>query len=239
MGKGKLRKFKEIGTFNHVVEPDIKGYLSESHHLKGKWNSDFFKNENPIVLELGCGKGEYSVGLAQLFPDKNFIGIDIKGARLWRGAKTSVDKELTNIGFLRTRIEVITSFFAKDEVDEIWITFPDPQMKRRRAKKRLTSIEFLNRYQQLLKQNGTINLKTDSTFLYDYTNAVVDANNLNVIKSTSNLYDEDWTDEILSIQTHYEKLHIDDGDTINYISFDLDNTQKLVQPDFAEDDLLD
>ena len=236
MGKGKLHKFQEIKTFNHVIEPDIKGYLSENHHLKGKWNSDFFKNQNPIVLELGCGKGEYSVGLAQKFPNKNFIGIDIKGARIWRGAKTSSEKELQNIAFLRTRIELITSFFTEDEVDEIWITFPDPQMKKRRAKKRLTSINFLSNYQQFLKQNGIVNLKTDSTFLYEYTNAVVNTNTLKIIRNTSNLYAEDWTDEILSIQTHYEKLHIDDGDTINYISFNLDKNQKLIMPDFDEDD---
>lgn len=235
MGKGKLHKFQEIKTFNHVVEPDIKGYLSENHSLKGKWNRDFFKNQNPIVLELGCGKGEYSVGLAQKFPNKNFIGVDIKGARIWRGAKTSSEKNLLNIAFLRTRIELITSFFAEDEIDEIWITFPDPQMKKRRAKKRLTSVNFLSKYQQLIKQNGIINLKTDSTFLYEYTNAVVVANALKTIRNTPNLYTEEWTDEILSIQTYYEKLHIDYGDTINYISFYLDKKKKLKQPDFKED----
>ena len=237
MGKGKLRKFQEIKTFNHVVEPDIKGYLSENHSLKGKWNKDFFKNENPIILELGCGKGEYSVGLAQKFPDKNFIGIDIKGARLWRGAKTSSESNLQNIAFLRTRIEVITSFFGDNEIDEIWITFPDPQMKRRRAKKRLTSIDFLQKYQQFLKNNGVINLKTDSTFLYEYTNAVVDINKLNIIRNTSNLYAQEWVDDVLSIKTHYEKLHIDDGDTINYISFNLGKEQKLQNPDFKEDEI--
>lgn len=239
MGKGKLHKFQEIKTFNHVVEPDIKGYLSENHSLKGNWNSHFFKNQNPIVLELGCGKGEYSVGLAQKFPNKNFIGIDIKGARLWRGAKTSSEKELLNVGFLRTRIELINSFFGENEVDEIWITFPDPQMKKRRAKKRLTSINFLMKYQQFLKHNGIVNLKTDSKFLYEYTNAVVDANALTIIKNTSNLYNEEWVDDILSINTHYEKLHIDDGDTINYISFNLDKNLKLKQPDFIEDDIIE
>lgn len=236
MGKGKLRKFRENETFNHVIEPDAKGHITESHPLKGKWKNDFFNNQHPIVLELGCGKGEYSVGLAKLFPEKNFIGIDIKGARIWRGAKTSFEEKMTNIAFLRTRIELINSFFDKDEVDEIWITFPDPQMKKRRAKKRLTSPVFLSMYQKFLKNEGLINLKTDSRFLYQYTQAVVRANGLKIFKNTSDLYNENWTDKILSIQTHYEQLHIDDGDTINYIAFYLKHDQKLQEPDFTEED---
>jgi tRNA (guanine-N7-)-methyltransferase len=236
VGKGKLRKFQEIETFNHVIEPELKGQIEQNHAIKGNWNNQFFKNLNPIVLELGCGKGEYSVGLAKIFPNKNFIGIDIKGARIWRGAKTSLEEKIINVGFLRTRIELITRFFAPDEVSEIWITFPDPQMKRRRAKKRLTSSLFLSYYQNLIKNNAIIHLKTDSTFLYEYTNAVVKINGLEIIKNTSNLYAENWKDEILSIQTHYEKLHIDDGDAINYISFYLDKNKKLIEPFFKEDD---
>lgn len=236
MGKEKLRKFQEIETFDHVIEPDLKGHVSESHSLKGNWKKEFFKNDNPIVLELGCGKGEYSVGLARKFPTKNFIGIDIKGARIWRGAKTSLEEKLMNIGFLRTRIELINSFFAENEVDEIWITFPDPQMKKKRTKKRLTSSLLLSHYQKILKNNGIIHLKTDSAFLYDYTCEMVKHNQLELIKSTANLYAETWVDEILSIQTHYEKLHIDDGDVINYISFYLNKDKKLLEPAFQEDD---
>lgn len=236
MGKGKLKKFQENATFDHVIEPEIKGHVAEDHYLKGNWNKDFFKNNNLLVLELGCGKGEYSVGMARIFPEKNFIGIDIKGARIWRGAKTSFEEKISNVAFLRTRIEVINSFFAEDEVDEIWITFPDPQMKKRRAKKRLTSPVFLSKYQKMLKHNGIIHLKTDSEFLYEYTNAVVAYNNLKVIKNTADLYSENWTDKVLSIQTYYEQLHIDDGDKINYISFYLDKNKELKEPDFQENE---
>lgn len=236
MGKGKLEKFQDNARFEHVIEPEVKGHVATDHPLKGNWKTSFFKNNKPIVVELGCGKGEYTVGLARLFPDKNFIGVDIKGARIWRGAKTSFDEGLTNVAFLRTRIELINSFFAANEVDEIWITFPDPQMKKRRAKKRLTSTGFLGRYQQFLKNNGWVNLKTDSTFLYEYTNAVVHENKLVIHKNTSDLYSENWTDKILSIQTHYEQLHIDEGDRINYIAFELPQNIKLSEPEFNAED---
>lgn len=232
MGKGKLQKFQENATFNHVIEPDIKGHVTQNHPLKGNWKKIFFKNQNPIILELGCGKGEYSVGLARKFADKNFIGVDIKGARIWKGAKISFEEKLTNIAFLRTQIEMINSFFDENEVDEIWITFPDPQMKKCRAKKRLTSSGFLLRYQKILKHNGVVHLKTDSLFLYKYTNAVVNLNNLPIIKNSPNLYAENWVDEILSIKTYYEKLHIDEGDAINYISFNLNKNCELKEPDF-------
>jgi tRNA (guanine-N7-)-methyltransferase len=236
VGKGKLKKFQENATFSHVIEPDVKSYLAYDHPLKGKWNSEIFKNNNPIVLELGCGKGEYSVGLAKRFPEKNFIGIDIKGARIWRGAKTSHLDQLNNIAFLRTRIEIVNSFFTKDEVSEIWITFPDPQLKRKRAKKRLTSSGFLSLYQQFLIDNGTINLKTDSAFLHSYTVAVAKHNQLIIELNTTNLYAEKWVDDILSIKTHYEQLHIDDGDTINYLKFKLPYLVNLTEPDFNEPD---
>lgn len=234
MGKGKLQKFQENAAFEHVIEPEIKAHVGEDHPLKGKWRTRFFKNNHPVVIELGCGKGEYSVGLAQNYPDKNFIGVDIKGARIWRGAKTSFELGLKNIAFLRTRIEMINSFFATDEVDEIWITFPDPQQKKRRAKKRLTSSGFLSRYQQFLKNMGIVHLKTDSHFLYDYTIAVVAKNDLKIVKNTPDLYSENWVDKILSIQTHYEKLHIDEGDNINYLSFYLPKNLLLVEPPFQE-----
>lgn len=236
MGKGKLKKFKQNAKYEHVFEPEVKEFVSVDHAIKGNWNKEFFKNNNPVVIELGCGKGEYSVGLARMFPEKNFIGVDIKGARIWKGATQSNKEQLKNIAFLRTRIELINSFFVEDEVDEIWITFPDPQMKKRRAKKRLTSSGFLSLYQKLLKDNGIVNLKTDSTFLYEYTLEVIKLNKLEIIKSTDNLYSENWTDEVLSIQTHYERLHIDDGENINYVSFILPKNQKLEEPPIPEDD---
>lgn len=236
MGKGKLKKFRLNSEYKHVIEPEVKEFVSVDHSIKGKWNNEFFKNDNPIVIELGCGKGEYTVGLAKLFPNQNFIGVDIKGARICKGATDSLNQNLENVGFLRTRIELINSFFVENEVDEIWVTFPDPQMKKRRAKKRLTSSGFLSFYQKLLKDNGIVNLKTDSTFLYEYTCAVVELNKLELIRKTDNLYAEDWTDEVLNIQTHYERLHIDDGDTINYIQFRLPKHQKLEEPDFGDDD---
>lgn len=236
MGKGKIKRFRQIAEYSHVIEPEVKEFVSVDHSIKGKWRSDFFKNENPIVLELGCGKGEYSVGLARLYPQRNFIGVDIKGARIWRGATDSIAEQLTNVGFLRTRIELINSFFVEDEVEEIWITFPDPQMKKNRAKKRLTSSRFLGFYQKMLKDNGIVNLKTDSTFLYEYTVAVAELNQLELMRKTDNLYAENWADEILNIQTHYERLHIDDGDTINYIQFKLPKNLKLQEPDFGDDE---
>lgn len=232
MGKGKLRKFNDNALFEHVIEPHIKGHIHVDHPLKGNWNNSFFKNNQPLVVEFGCGKGEYTVGMARKFPYKNFIGIDIKGARIWRGAKTSFEEKLTNVAFLRTRIELINSFFAQNEVDEIWITFPDPQMKQRRTKKRLTSSGFLTNYQKLIKDKGIIHLKTDSRFLFEYTSAIVHKNNLEILKSTTDLYSEPWTDEILSIKTHYETLHIDEGNTIFYIAFCLNQTQNLEEPNF-------
>ncbi len=236
MGKGKLEKFQDNAHFEHVIEPEVKGHVTVDHALKGKWNQAFFKNNHPLILELGCGKGEYTVGLARMFPDKNFIGIDIKGARIWRGAKTSHEEGLKNVAFLRTRIEVINSFFGSNEVDEIWITFPDPQMKKRRAKKRLSSSGFLSRYQKFLKNNGLVHLKTDSRFLYEYTNEVARINHFNIIKNTPNLYAENWTDQILSIQTHYEQLHIDDGDQITYIAFELPQPKQLLEPELNGED---
>lgn len=236
MGKRKLERFRQNTEFEHVIEPEVKEFIAVDHPIKGKWRSDFFKNENPIVIELGCGKGEYTVGLSKLFPEKNFIGVDIKGARIWRGAKDSFEQGIKNVGFLRTRIELINSFFVENEVDEIWITFPDPQMKKRRAKKRLTSPVFLKNYQKLLKDNGIVHLKTDSAFLYEYTNKVAELNQLEIIRNTSNLYSEHWTDQTLSIQTHYERLHIDEGENINYISFRLPKHKTLQDPPEIDDE---
>ncbi len=235
MGKGKLAKFRENETFENVFQPEVTDFLNYTHPLKGHWHDSVFKNENPIVLELGCGKGEYTVGMARMFPDKNFIGVDIKGARIWTGAKSSNIEQMRNVAFLRTRIELIGSFFAKDEVGEIWITFPDPQMKKRRAKKRLTSGAFLSMYQHLLADGGSINLKTDSRFLYRYTCAVAEQNNLPVLRNTADLYSESWLDDVLSIKTYYEQLHIDDGNTIHYLKFSLPHNTKLIEPEFDEE----
>jgi len=167
--KNKLKRFKENETFKNVFQPTREELTKEVYALKGNWNSTFFKNDNPIVLELGCGKGEYSVALAQKFPNKNFIGVDIKGARFWRGAKTALEENIPNVAFLRTQIELVDHAFAENEVDEIWITFPDPQIKYRRTKHRMTNSVFLNRYKKILKPDGFVNLKTDSEFMHGYT----------------------------------------------------------------------
>lgn len=231
MGKNKLRKFAEMETFANVIQcsagetPD----MNTPHMMAGKWNSAFFHNDNPIVLELGCGRGEYTVGLAQMFPDKNFIGVDIKGARIWAGAKQATESGMSNVGFLRTNIEFLTRFFAQNEVDEIWITFPDPQMKK--ATKRLTSSYFMQRYQQIMKDGGLVNLKTDSPFLYEYTCEMVKANDYKVEVATNNLYHSDFTDDILNLKTHYEHQWLDRGMTIKYISFHLVHKQNLIEPE--------
>lgn len=235
MGKGKLAKFAENETFENVFQPEVTDFINFTHPLKGNWNNDVFKNDNPIVLELGCGKGEYTVGLGRMFPDRNFIGVDIKGARIWTGAKSSNLEQMKNVAFLRTRIEIISSFFAKNEVSEIWITFPDPQMKKRRAKKRLTSSLFLSMYQGLLADNGCINLKTDSRFLYRYSCEVAKHNGLQIERQSADLYSEAWLDDVLQIKTYYEQLHIDDGNTIHYLKFRLPHDKQLVEPDFDEE----
>jgi tRNA (guanine-N7-)-methyltransferase len=228
VGKNKLARWTEFGSFDNVIQPKIGDISGKDHPLKGRWNKDIFKNDNPLVLELGCGKGEYSVGLATIYPDRNFIGIDIKGARMWRGAKTSNELKLSNIAFLRTRIEFINSFFSNDEVDEIWITFPDPHPGGKNPDKRLTSPRFLNLYRLFLKNNGLVHLKTDNIELYTYTNTVVSYNGLNIISFTNDLYSEETSDYILSIKTHYEKLFLNKGLKINYLSFRLEK-EKIIE----------
>jgi tRNA (guanine-N7-)-methyltransferase len=224
-GKKKLEHFAEMKTFPHVFEPKLEEVFNADYKMKGNWKRDFFQNDSPLVLELGCGKGEYSVGMGQKFQHKNFIGVDIKGARMWRGAKTALEEGLKNVAFLRTRIEFIEGCFGKEEVDEIWITFPDPQMKDRREKKRLTGPLFIDRYRKFLKPSGIIHLKTDSRFFYDFTLEECHKNKYRILKSTDNLYadekiqlDEDMK-EILSIKTHYEKLFTAKGHDIHYIQF--------------------
>jgi tRNA (guanine-N7-)-methyltransferase len=245
VGKNKLARWTELGSFNRVIQPEIGEVTANDHPVKGKWNRELFKNENPLILELGCGKGEYTVGLATRFPGNNYVGIDIKGARMWRGAKTANDLNLGNVAFLRTRIEFINSFFCANEVDEIWITFPDPHPGGRNSEKRLTSPRFLNKYRLFLKDKGLVHLKTDNTELYTYTKTVVESNKLDMVFASNDLYSGNIltennsgptsdigekrfvSDDILSIRTHYEKIFLDQGIKINYLSFRLEK-EKII-----------
>jgi len=218
MAKNKLQRFAELRTFSNVHE-FLFTERKTDFKLKGKWNMEYFKNENPIVLELGCGKGEYSIGLAEKFTHKNFIGLDIKGARIWRGSKNAQEKNLHNVSFLRTQIEFIENCFAKDEVSEIWITFPDPQPNK--EKKRLTHPIFLNRYMNILKKEGIIHLKTDSAELYEFTLEVIAENKITLLDYTNDLYtnSDPAREEVKSIKTHYEKLFTAKGKKITYLKF--------------------
>ena len=218
MGKNKLAKFASMEEYPHVFQYPFAILQEKGFEMKGKWNEMFFKNDNPVILELGCGKGEYTVGLAKLFPEKNFIGIDIKGARMWTGAKQALEEELPNVAFLRTHIELISYFFGENEVSEIWITFPDPQMSK--VNKRMTSTRFMKLYQQLLTAKGIVHLKTDSNFMYTYTAAMIAANNLPVIFQSDDLYHSGLNDKILNIQTFYEQQWISRGLNIKYIKFE-------------------
>lgn len=230
MGKNKLSKFAEMESFPHVFQVSSHDILSgKLFENKGKWRELVFKNNNPIVLELGCGKGEYTVGLAALYPDKNFIGVDIKGARMWTGAKDSFEKGMKNVAFLRTNIEMIHHFFAPDEVSEIWLTFPDPQMKK--VTKRLTATNFMKSYQQFVENGGIIHLKTDSNFMFTYTCEMVNANTYPVIVSTDDLYATVKNDPILEIKTYYEQQWLERGLTIKYIRFKLEKRDSFVEPD--------
>ncbi len=221
MGKDKLRKFAENLTFQCFLQPEFDDIFQKDHPLKGMWRKEFFGNDNPIVLELGCGKGEYTVALAERDPSRNYIGIDIKGARMWRGAKSATQKEMQNVGFLRTRIEFINSFFAPGEINEIWITFPDPQLKSRRAKKRLTAPTFLNYYAKMLSSDGVINLKTDSKHLYNYTSEVIRHFSLPEYVSNDDIYGSGYADEVLSVKTAYETMFLQRGLPITYTKFGL------------------
>lgn len=216
--------------FDRVIEPPFDDVFRSEHELRGKWHSQWFRNNNPIILELGCGRGEYTVGLAGLYPERNIIGIDIKGARMWRGAKDAHILGLPNATFLRTRIELGRSFFAPGEVDEIWLTFPDPQMKRKREKKRLSGPQFLNLYRQFLKDGGIVHLKTDCRELYDYTLALTQVNGLEVITAVTDLYHQMPGDPLLSIRTHYEELFLKQGVPITYLSFKLPDEKEIVSP---------
>lgn len=218
--KNKLKRFRENESFENVVQPTREEITDGSFSLKGKWNKDFFKNDRPIVLELGCGKGEYSVALAQANPEKNFLGIDIKGARFWRGAKTALEEGLDNVGFMRTQIELIDQIFDENEVDEIWITFPDPQIKYKRTKHRLTNTQFLQKYKLVLKPGGLVNLKTDSEFMHGYTLGLLHGEGHEIIQANHDVYKNEYSPkEVTGIQTFYEKQYLEQGKPITYIQF--------------------
>ncbi|SOS55206.1 tRNA (guanine-N(7)-)-methyltransferase [Tenacibaculum finnmarkense] len=215
-----MKRFKENETFANVLQP-TREEVTGNFSLKGKWNT-FFKNDNPIVLELGCGKGEYTIALAEKNPDKNFIGIDIKGARFWRGAKTAIENDMQNVAFIRTQIELVDHIFAENEVDEIWITFPDPQIKYQRTKHRMTNATFLKRYDHILKQDGIMNLKTDSEFMHGYTLGLLHGEGHEILHANHNVYvNEGAPEEVTSTQTFYEKQYLEKGKPITYIRFKL------------------
>lgn len=238
MGKNKLKKFSENLTFRCMVQPQFDEIFGKDHPLKGHWRSDFFGNDNPIVLELGCGRGEYTVGLAAAHPEVNYIGVDIKGARMWRGAKTATEQGMANVAFLRTRIEFIGSFFAPGEVDQIWITFPDPQMNKRRVNKRLTAPGFLERYAKFLRPDGIIHLKTDSGHLHNYTRAVLEANGIVPTVCCDDIYGKGIADARLSIKTTYETRFLAEGLPITYLQWSPGERTSFVAPDFPADELL-
>ena len=229
MGKGKLAKFADMREYPHVFEYPYSVVDDVPFEMKGHWGESFFKNDRPIVLELGCGRGEYTVGLGRLFPEKNFIGVDIKGARMWTGATESLQAGMTNVAFLRTQIEIIDRFFAPGEVSEIWLTFSDPQMKK--ATKRLTSTYFMERYRRFLVDGGRVHLKTDSNFMFTYTRCMVEHNHLPVEVMTEDLYHSGMADEILGIRTYYEQQWLDRGLNIKYLRFRLPHEGTLAEPD--------
>jgi len=218
--KNKLKRFNENDTFENVYQPKREELVGVDYEMKGNWNAKHFKNNNPLILELGCGKGEYSVNLAKKYPNKNFIGIDIKGARFWRGAKTGIEENISNVAFIRTQIELIDHVFAENEVDEIWITFPDPQIKYKRTKHRMTNSEFLKRYKKVLKIGGIMNLKTDSEFMHGYTLGLLHGEGHEVLYANHNVYKQEGSpEEVTSIQTHYESIYLEQNKPITYIRF--------------------
>ncbi|MFB6306726.1 MAG: tRNA (guanosine(46)-N7)-methyltransferase TrmB [Flavobacteriales bacterium] len=223
--KKKLERFEEMKGFSNVIEPLSKEVLNSDHFLKGKWSSDFFKNDKPIVLELGCGKGEYTIYFSQKHSEKNFIAVDIKGARMWNGAKTALQHNLKNAAFLRTRVDFITSFFDKDEIDEIWLPFPDPQLKRNRIRKRLTGPLFTERYKQFLKPGGKIHLKTDNDILYQYTLEQIQEHDLKLFVHIPDVHNHTFKEspelkeKVCKIKTYYEEKALEIGKSIKYLQF--------------------
>ncbi|MBD5269019.1 MAG: tRNA (guanosine(46)-N7)-methyltransferase TrmB [Muribaculaceae bacterium] len=235
MGKNKLKRFAEMKDFACVLEYPRERLVTEGFPFTGKWGSEFFKADRPITLELGCGKGEYTVGLARADAARSFIGVDVKGARIWRGAKTVEEEQIPNAAFLRAEIENIDKFFTPGEVDELWITFPDPQMQKTR--KRLTSTRFLTLYSRFLKPGGVINLKTDSPFLYEYTRRLVEANGFEVLANTDDLYGSGRADASTAIKTFYESQWLSRGKTIKLISFRLPALPEEGYVEPKEDDI--
>lgn len=220
--KNKLKRFKENETFENVVQPSREEIVNQTYPLKGKWTSEFFKNEKPLILELGCGKGEYTVGLAKRYPEYNFLGIDIKGARFWRGAKTALEEGIDNAKFLRTQIELVDQIFAPGEVHEIWITFPDPQIKYQRSKHRMTNPDFLKKYHQILKPEGVVHLKTDSEYMHGYTLGLLQGSGHEILYAHHDIYkNTEAPEEIVSIQTFYEAQYLKQGKPITYTKFRL------------------
>jgi len=220
--KNKLKRFNENETFSNVFQPTRDALVKSNYKLKGHWRSEVFKNNKPLVLELGCGKGEYAVALAKKYPNINFVGIDIKGARFWRGAKTAIEDNIPNVAFLRTQIELIDHAFAENEVDEIWITFPDPQIKYKRTKHRMTNATFLERYKQILKPKGVVNLKTDSEFMHGYTLGLLHGAGHNVLYANHNVYKQEGSPEdVTNIQTFYESQYLEQNKPITYIKFQI------------------
>ena len=218
--KNKLKRFKENETFSNLFQPSREILLDDRFEMKGRWNSDYFKNTNPIVLELGCGKGEYTLALSKRYPDKNFIGIDIKGARIWRGAKTALQEQRQNVAFIRMQIELIENAFAAGEVSEIWLTFPDPQIKYKRMKHRLTNPVFLKRYKNILVENGLIHLKTDSEFLHGYTIGLLQGLGHEILMAHHDIYvNTEAPKEVVEVQTFYEKQFLEQGKAITYLKF--------------------
>ena len=226
MGQKKLLRFQELKTFPNV--------LQHPQDIKNNWNQ-FFKNENPIVLELACGKGEYALGLGRMHPQKNFIGIDIKGNRLWKGAKTALDENLNNVAFLRTQIDKITDYFVSGEVSEIWITFPDPQLRFSKMKKRLTHPKFLRLYRNILKHNARVHLKTDSPELYVFTRTVIDLYELDLIEDISDVHKENDLVDTLKIKTHYENLDIAQSNKVHYLCFRINNELSIAKDEQLKD----
>ena len=218
--KNKLKRFNENDTFHNVFQPKREELVDAVYPLKGQWNQQFFKNSNPLVLELGCGKGEYTVGLAERYPNKNFIGIDIKGARFWRGAKTAVENKMPNVAFVRAQIELIEQLFETNEVDEIWITFPDPQIKYKRTKHRMTNAMFLKRYKNILNETGIVHLKTDSEFMHGYTLGLLHGQGHEVQYANHDVYRQEGSpEEVTAIQTFYENQYLEKQKAITYIRF--------------------
>jgi tRNA (guanine-N7-)-methyltransferase len=228
VAKKKLSRFAETLELKNVIHAGVDDVFNKKHALSGRWAVEFFGSDKPVVLELGCGKGEYTVGLARMFPSQNFLGVDIKGSRIWKGARFANENNMKNAGFLRARIDFISSFFARGEIDRIWITFPDPQPGKPR--KRLTSSMFLNRYRLFLREGGSVHLKTDSRELYDYTLTLIRQNNLEIVVATNDLYNSPIVDEVLSIKTYYEQQYLDQGKPIAFIEFRIDGSEKIEEP---------